>query len=239
MKKIEDLIKLIPIFTFLLIVASSIKMAIFYKVFNINIVEYINISEYIPLFIDDLHSLLYLAALFLLGAIFSKGVGIKQNKEEDVKGNKPFRITHIIMFLIMVIVLPTILYIKYDNWYERLKPMNMAFLMIMVVLLVVFATYEKLPSLFLIGWLVAILTIPIVISAYVDAYSIIDRKRLVNYEIIIDNQTLSAANNHHYLGKSKEYVFLYDISEKTSIIYPINKIKEIRITENNLDSTSN
>jgi hypothetical protein len=65
MKKIENILKLIPMFSFLLIVASSVKLAIFYKTFNINIIDYLGISEYIPLFLDDLHSLLYIGSIIL------------------------------------------------------------------------------------------------------------------------------------------------------------------------------
>lgn len=43
------LAKLIPIITLIAVIASSVKLAIFYDVFGIKIVDFIGVTEYLPL----------------------------------------------------------------------------------------------------------------------------------------------------------------------------------------------
>lgn len=229
MKKLENILKLVPLFTFLLIVASSIKLAIYYSVFNINIVDYLNVSEYIPLFIDDMHSLLYAGSMMLLGAILVKGVGLKSHKTKYYEENKSLRVSYIIFITVLAISTPLILYFMHDNWYERLYPLNGIFISIMIVILVVFATYKRIAPIYRISWLIGILSIPIVISAYTDAYRVLDKKETLNYEVSIKNRMFSSENNYQFIGKSSKYIFLYNNLENASVIYPIEEVRKIKI----------
>src|SRR5690606_24871493 len=100
-EKIEKYAKLLPFATLFLIIASSIKLAIYYSVFNINIVDYLGVSEYIPLFIDDIHSLLYVFGTFLLGFAMGDIIKKKQinNIDKDDVENPDFNKFNRILYL--------------------------------------------------------------------------------------------------------------------------------------------
>lgn len=234
MKKIENILKLIPLFSFLLIVSSSIKLAVFYNAFNINIVDYLNISEYIPLFMDDLHSLLYIGSSMLLGAIFfsskTKQKDQEEKKKEKKKEKKNLRISHIAYIIILGVIAPIIIYFRFDSWYERLEPIGILFFVLMTSVAVLYSTYkDKIVMRHLFGWLFFLLTVPIVVSGVRDSYEILENKRKVRYEIDIEGRKYSDTNSHTFIGKSNNYIFLYDYCTHSSTIFPIDRVKEIKI----------
>ncbi|WP_028872326.1 hypothetical protein [Psychroserpens burtonensis] len=240
MDKIEKIVKLIPVGTFLIIVASSIKLAIYYSVFNINIVDYIGISEYIPLFIDDLHSLLYVLGSIFLGFVVGEFASKEKKKDKKEKRDKPddrksLRIRFIIIISILLILSSCVIYFSFDSISERLEKLDFPFFVIMICLLIIRTTYEKNSKVFLISWFLSILIIPIAINGYQEAYAVLDNRTDFNYELILFDNVSGSGSNLDYLGKSNDYLFLYDRKNKQSIIKPIKNLKELRIKEKTIE----
>lgn len=230
-------IKLLPIATLILIVASSIKLAVYYSVFNINIVDYLVVSEYIPLFIDDLHSLMYvLGALFLgftLGDLArKKKVKEKGKNKEDNESdgfNKLKRYSYFFFIVAMVISISIISYNNRNSISVILEKANAIFIVFMIAVLMLLTTYKKISKIPFILWLLTLVFAPIIINAYNEAYTIIDGREELRHIIKVNNAKLNP--ELILLGSSNKYIFLYDKKNKESIIKPISGIDEIRILE--------
>ena len=69
----------------------------------------------------------------------------------------------------------------------------------------------------------------IVISAYKDAYKILDGKNEIEYKIIFKDKGILLKDSIKYIGKSENFIFLYDFEKKVSIIKKFEEIEEIQI----------
>ncbi|PQJ78034.1 hypothetical protein [Polaribacter porphyrae] len=226
MKKIEYILKMIPLFSFFLIIASSIKLAVYYKVFKINIVDYLSISEYVPLFLDDLHNLLYFSIISLSGFFFGRSHKKKKNEKEYEK--KTIKVLSIIGIVSSVVIYPTIVYYTNDSIYNRLEHFGSIFLIFMCSTAMLYLSINKKISLnHFLGWLLFLLLLPVIISGYRDAHQIIENKREVKYEVSIKEKKLDKGNL--FLGKSDKYVFFFNTDKKKSIIYPMSDVDKIDI----------
>jgi hypothetical protein len=104
----------------------------------------------------------------------------------------------------------------------------------MISIAILYSSYrEKIIMRHVFSWLFLFLAIQIFISAYKDAYKIIENKRNVKYEILVDGNILSNKNNHTFIGKSNDYIFFYNNSTNTSTIYPMDKVDKISIIKEN------
>lgn len=83
-ENIENLIKLLPLGSIFIFLCSSIRLVVYYKFFNISIVEYIGIQEFLTLFIDDL---LFYLSIFGIGILLSLFENIFNISEDFVLKN--------------------------------------------------------------------------------------------------------------------------------------------------------
>ena len=67
MSRIESFGKLLPIGTLFIMFCGSLKLVLYYGVFNISIADFLEIGEYVTLFVDDL---LYYLSIFGAGLLF-------------------------------------------------------------------------------------------------------------------------------------------------------------------------
>lgn len=226
--------KTIPIATFFIILASSIKLAIFYSVFKINIVDYIGVSEYIPLFIDDLHGLLLIVSGSIIGIAIFKVSGMKPDTKEEVNArvdNKAMRILWIILVFILVIIAGFGALYCWPTISEKLEMATGFYIGIMCCVFMVSTTYKNSStSLYLIA-LLSLIFVPLVLSGYTDAYTILDNRNEEEYQIFFERDTVITNNKIHYLGKSQDYLFIYNSQEEEAIIKQNKHLKEIRITK--------
>lgn len=231
---IDFLTKLLPVATFLVIVASSVKLAIFYNVFHIKIVDYIGISEYLPLFIDDLHSLLYTIGTVFLGIILVKLFKVKPNKKEVYTArlnNRPMRITWLVLTFVFIIGSALFLYFRVDTISERLERIPYLYYCLLMFLFMIATPYENSSSTLFISAVLGIFLVPLLLSGYTDAYIILDNRNVEEHELIFEDYSLKSNETLHFLGKSQDYIFLYDSAERKAIIKLDENLKEIRVIQ--------
>lgn len=231
---IEYAVKVLPIVTFFVILTSSIKLAIFYNVFKINIVDYIGVSEYIPLFIDDLHGMLSLVVGAVLAIVTFKVFRIKPHSTEEIKSridNKGMRITWIIFTIIILIVAGIASYVLWPTVSEKLERAPGLYVILMCCVFMISTTYKKSSStLFLIA-LLSLIFVPLVLSGYSEAYTILENRTDKDYQLFFKRDTIKTSDEIHYLGKSQEYIFMYDSQKKEAIIKLNSSLQEMRITQ--------
>ncbi len=233
----EKIGKWLPTLAIFLIIVSSIKLAIFYNIFNIKIVYYVGVTEYIPLFIDDLHHLGLFLGPVILGGVSGILYYRKISKEGDgdtIENNVSLRrqIRYIVVF-ILIVSIPLVFTLLYcETLFEKLVVIQYIAFVFWFLPLILPTNKEK--RWFYFGICLFGLTISsIVISAYKDAYKILDKKNDVEYKIILKDKTTLLKESVEYVGKSENYIFLYDLKNKVSIIRRFEEIEEIQIKPRN------
>jgi hypothetical protein len=67
-------------------------------------------------------------------------------------------------------------------------------------------------------------------SAQSKISRIISSNRNPDVELISNSYEISTLNSsNRYIGKTKSYIFLYDLSNKATRVIPVNELKEFRI----------
>lgn len=80
-------------------------------------------------------------------------------------------------------------------------------------------------------YLVAFIFVTTIFTTAIRESRILNSDRNPNVKIILQNRTLIQTDNRiRYLGKTKDYIFMYDFVLKTSIVVPISQVAEIRFT---------
>ncbi len=231
---IETLVKILPIATFFVILTSSIKLAIFYSVFKINIVEYIGVSEYIPLFIDDLHGMLSIVVVAIIAIVLFKIFGMKPDSKEEIKSrvdNKAMRITWIIFVFIILIIAGLAAYYRWPTISEKLERAAGLYVILMCCVFMISTTYENSGTSLTLIALLSLIFVPLILSGYTDAYTILDNRNEEEYQLFFEKDTIMTNNKIHYLGKSQDYLFIYNSQKKEAIIKLNSNLKEMRITQ--------
>ena len=236
---LDNLSKILPLGSLFIIVCSSINLVIFYKIFDIPIVEYLEAQEYLTLFIDDI--LLYLLIFgFGLGFHFislyenklsaDKKIQQKNTKKEPQKkpGNKILRYSLDVLILVLVIFIAHTLFKDIPNS-EKASHIGTAFFGILS-LSFIHAVNDSKSFPYLLYIALAILSYSIM-YAFEDAYEILEKTDLKKYELQINDNTIKTDSTLHYLGKSKNFIFLYNSAENSSEIWKTDDLRKIRIEQ--------
>ncbi|WP_378186867.1 hypothetical protein ACE939_00780 [Aquimarina sp. W85] len=224
---LEHIGKLIPIGSIFLILLSSIKLVIFYSLFNIQITDYLSIDEYLPLFLDDLIS--YLLS-FGTGIIFI----VYENKKLNNKKDKDFNYSIFnkerwigIGILIIALIISFILVYRADNSQQVFANLKYSVGFVILALFNYFL-YTKYNFSYTI-MIASIVFAWIILDGFYNAFKIKLNNNENNYIITFDTNTVITNDDLHYLGKSEKYFFLYSLETKESMILPNENLKNIKI----------
>jgi hypothetical protein len=226
MEKIENVIKLLPLGSVFILFCSSIRLVVFFKMFNISIVEYIGIQEFLTLFIDDL---LFYICIFGIGILLylfdtfgnkNKEYVLKSTTPEEYKNQRKYSLISLLITLIIIIFLS-----NYSETKSRSIEIIGVGIFIILNLLRIFLSSTKLtfPYPLLITVSIVIYTI---MYGYSDAYKIIENENKLNYTIVFKEKTYFTDKNLKYIGKTENFLFLYNLkSHRTTILKNENLVK--------------
>lgn len=229
-EKIGLLSKILPLGSVFIILCSSIKLVLFYIQFNIKITDFLTIGEYATLFVDDL--LVYLL-IFGYGIIAYESTS-KSDQEYDKNLIyvlfKKERIIAIIISLIVIIGLSVSLFLV-DSFYVQLVLIRFGIFALGNLLYFYLLhkhtkekfTYRSLVILAILFWSG--------MQGLIDAEEIKENRNKFNYNITLNSQTITTNDDLHYLGKSNNFIYLYSLAKKESMILPISRLMKIRIVE--------
>lgn len=200
--KLENLLKIsFP----LLIILALLKLTAYYYSFNVPIVEYLEISETITLFLNDIASylLLLLIPFFFTAKPSSPRYGLTYcaiicaaiaalNRSGDY-----FKAYLLLYFILLIIVL----YFQQSRF--KLDKWRLAIIVYSSVLLI--AT----------------------IMGVLQASGVKRAHYYSEVEITIDDKVIKTDSTLYYLGKTRNYIFLYDAVNKGPVIYAGGKIDKV------------
>jgi hypothetical protein len=244
MKRISELLSNLPLLTGLLICLSLLKYIIFYDFFSIPITQYFQISEILLLFTDDLiYIFVLLVAPRLIGHFEAWVVEEKESTtilppdeqqhswNDYVKEFKKKRNTLLIMLslgLLVVIVLAIT-----GNRFQRTGAFYSS---VCILLIIGSGVWEK--SLleqniryqlrqYLYYSMLFLFVVLIVIYRAVDQASSVDEGKFIGTTIRTKDSTYVSDSAHIYIGRTKEYTYIYNKPDKSSTILPNSEIERV------------
>jgi hypothetical protein len=217
----ESLLKIVFNNTTLLaiffLIAGSIKLFSYYKLFGIYIYEFIDIKEIITLFVNNLLS--YFSVL-----IFISFELIYYAEFENMKYIIPgiFTILSIIYFLIRRKVF----------LYEVLI-LNILFWFFSVIIIRLWSIFDskKYPEDQIQHYVLLIFLISLIVYSSAISFTEYIKVKVKKYyaktKITIDDQEFISNNTKYYIGKTEKYLFIYDGLNKSAEVIPMTRIKKI------------
>lgn len=229
MKLRDNLSLIVPIGSSLIIFASAIKNVLFYSVYNIAIIRYVTLSDFLLLIIIDA---VFLITSFVLMGIFYLAFEDKNiSKKPNYDSQKIPTIPIIIWSLILFFGLTSIIFFG--------KTFSYGFIAICLTVLfftnLFFFLYLKdkiaKQNKEIFSILGTLLSIVLIMSAlaFRDVFQLSNKASSHTYTIILESETITTDNNLLYIGKTSEYLFLYDKKQDMSRILKTALLKEMNV----------
>ncbi|RYE20861.1 MAG: hypothetical protein EOP45_10405 [Sphingobacteriaceae bacterium] len=220
-----------------LLVAGVIKFILYYKAFNVEILKYIESSEILLLFADNI-SVAGLTILFLTPPYVYGLMPYLQNSDiADYSFSNMFHVYwNLIGFHVkyqVVIFISAIVFSfsrsKITN-FERITYLFLGFVIVFVLPL--FTLYIPIlnggavnPGITIVAMLIANFFVMIMIATYNEIFKVKNRKYFSNTKVEFDG--LSVPNGAYYIGQVKSFIFFYNPTLRQSTTFKTDKIKEM------------
>lgn len=243
----KDFIKNTSLITGILIYLGFFELWIYYKIFNLNIIYYIDFSEIIVSFLGDILILI----LISIGLIYSYYMfNIKFNLQEELKNIeekskikyskrlvkilKGYSGTFIGIFIIgimifflfktnvlkwigVVIILQNILYIPFDIIIQEIR-------------IAYYNKHKELASTNIFVYIFEFIAILLMLSFF----TLNEAQSVKNYyyygtEVTINSNVMKSDSIEYFIGKTRNYIFFYNDTAKVARIFPMDDVKEIRL----------
>jgi len=247
--KLEKISLLFPLFTGFLIFLGILKLTIYYSAFNISINDYLEFSEIITAFLDDL--IIY-GIFFTLGLIINFFAGIDKQEikktnqfhtkfiEEDIFFVRVWSFLKMnIPYLVMIngIAIVFLFTVIFQNLsFTKLWLCLISFYIILILQFIVLEIrrtyiiiYGKADHVlfFNIILFVSIFTTLIIFYSYYDIIMVKTDKKYFGTELLLEDTRIISDSTNYYIGKTNNYLFYYKENEKKTIVYPMSRIKKI------------
>jgi hypothetical protein len=225
--------KIISITSITILISSIIKNYIYYTHFNININEFIGITEFPLLFINDIYFYLVLIIIFWCYLPLINLRNFLRIKYKDL--NLKFKRTKLIIKLLIAIFIILILINCFLNipLDEKLFEISI-YLMSIFSIMVFYLDKDNLISrnYYFIGSLILIIIFSVLIG-FSDIYKIENKRVKYSVSFRINNETFETnTKNYIYLGKTNEYIFILDKSKEQTFVYKFEDINNFNIKRN-------
>lgn len=213
----------LPLITISMIFFGLLRTATFYSIFEIDIISFIEVSEVI-----QLQYLFFVGILWAIMILYNSSSSIirRQYRNKIVKIEKELNRNEVSLLALRIELdaiskespNPDIVKIKSDleeiidtNDHQKSE----------VSYAKTDLYYLLLGILFVVGFLIS------TGFAYKDAYNL---KNKSNFEVdfIYNNDTIQTNKTYQYLGRTKNYTFLYDRTKQEATVYANSDIKKIK-----------
>lgn len=224
-----DLKELLIIFPAILICSGYLKLVIYYNSFSFPIFHYISIQDTLLLFTQDLH--VYLIFVIIPSLLQISYIRLFPEKKKFEGKTKKYLF---LILTIIVLIVNIILIWIYSNCAIAIISGMIGFLLLAFIGLEAFQRYEIITKRRIninLKWLF------ILVLIYMDyilviSYSEAEMNKKYNlYEgmkIETQDSSIVIKNNVLYMGKSEQYIFLYNKNDSSSLVLPSTSIKKVK-----------
>jgi len=232
MKDVESLTKLVPLGGLFLLLCSSLKIIFYYKFFNIDIVYFLELSEYPTLFLGDLFYYLGLFCIMIIGFFLGRLSQKKliQSNDESARNIRKWELNMLIVVCMIITLFFIVISLFEETIAQKLGLLKMGVLQF-AFLITFLLTLERKK----LNWTIIISIVFlsfIAIDAFIDGFKKIEGNDDFRYYIKLKDKSLTSDYNLKFLGKTEGFLFLYKIADEESIILSSEDLIEIKILPN-------
>lgn len=221
----EKLLQKISIISIIILLCGVLKFNIYYSQFNINVNEYIDITEFTVLFIDDF--------LFLLLCFFTPLIFILVSMSINYiikKFQFEFFYTKVGLIFIILNSLHEI-YKLSDDYINELLIIKVNVLIIIFSFLIIYIDFDikKIKKVFIIVPVVFFF-LSSIIDPIIEAVALKKGIGTKKVEFMINgNNKIETNKRLIYLGRTKSFIFLYDKSNNLSFVYKNDELFSFKL----------
>lgn len=239
----------IALLTLSLIIVGIIKFIYYYKAFNIAILRYIESSEVLVLFADNISIAAAVVLLLLPPYMYSILPYIQSDASINCslveRLNDYWNVLAIHFIYQTAIAVVGILFTftrKRITGYERLTYLPLSVLVIFILpFLTIEAGYWAVPvmkpaSVVVLG-LIANFVVLILLATYNEIYKVKKREFFNNMVFEFEDDTVIPEGTY-FVGKVKSFIFFYNPIDDESITYSTSKLKSIKYRPNSMKPPS-
>src|ERR1051326_4927847 len=235
-KKIKESAPLIPVVAAFLIFCGFLYSDVYFSIFKIRIVRYVELSEIMLLFLNEGYFFLSSIALILL-LYFVFELVFPENARNNLKSNVFFR-KNILRYSLLIIYLALSIFIFYwfipgtiklpsksmINLFQNLSSVSL--ILLLIVLIIEFVIEDKK------SMTIQLISIVVGLTSYSGYHGAKNAADIItkNHLAIIktDKEVISSqATTCYYIGKTNNYVFFYYLTGDSTKIIPVASIREM------------
>ena len=245
----QDLIKLTPLFYVYIVLISFMKQYIYYQFFNINISDYLELSEILVSFLDDTFIYaLFIIYVFSVYIFMSKGylrfINMISRKIWMIiqkllkKESKPVQILdkHIWFFFLIISIGYGAIFVRnaiyHHEWivFSIVRPLVIISIIILFLMFHYSKLADKLNNIIIKELILfSIILFLFNIERAVLAVNQVKYKHKINItEIAFKDQNIKSGETRYFIGKTSNYIFLFDKDENKTTAYSLNGIIYIK-----------
>jgi hypothetical protein len=233
----------VPLFIGYLIICAVTRLVVYYQIFNISIVPFLDFSEILTSFLDVI--------VITQRTVLASGVGILivmyvifkfyiKGKKKKVWMNRVIyeEVLSLKFLIYPIAVIPINLFaasIRYDInqadfWITAFRN-SAGFFLFVLLLRPFFFFFGKnfLVKRFFksILWLSLFFYIYTVLNGYIEALIVFDSDKRKEVTIVTaEGKKISTDTLNVYIGNTSKYLFLYNTNTHSTSVYPLNEIKQ-------------
>jgi hypothetical protein len=244
LNKLENIIKFFPLIFILLTTLGYIHLQTYYYYFNIDILNYLDITEIILLFFNKSILLtLGIISVVVVSYVLDYKITNETDEKKEIPNTKPInkRSLYFGTFIILSLIGYVLLLLIRENYIGLIYPIGYTigaiiyFILEKYVFKILFTHQSAFFSISTVISIVALFLINLITITYsIEKGYYIRYKNQVLKQISFsyNKETIHTTNNVKYIGETKSNLFLYDSNKKETIIYKMENIDNIIIKIN-------
>lgn len=253
---LKQLVGILPLIASFLIFNGFLKLYIFYGHWNINIIDYLDLSEILLSFLNDLNILIVGLIFFLIHQIL--GVKLVETADKKLSGKIPIPSTNIVqnnadtpqqimthsaqpisdilkfifekktLLMWVIALILTIIFVLLFLWSNKMIWLYPAIFSILQFLMISFE--NSILASEKLSWQVSAILTFLAFTSCIAIYDIKEVKRksvITTTTITVVNEIIVTTPYYYLLGKTQKFIYLSDNKKSKTLIIPVDNIKKI------------
>lgn len=228
MKTLKDLVSISPLIGAFLIFLGMLKLIIYYSFFGVHIVQYIQFSEILSSFLEDLNIILVLFAFLIFHGILGfKLIGTNKSDTHYLRNlSKATKSKFALYYYPIAFIISCVLYIKYPCLFW----VYFTTILLFSILIVLFRRYfnrikinENWSIIYILSSMIVVFTINLAINDILKA-----KQNNQKVELQLKDECITLNANERFIGKTNEFLFISNTADKSITIVSSSEIKSIK-----------
>lgn len=232
----QRIAKFIPTYFIFL---GCLKLYLFYQSFNVEIVEYLEITEVLVSFFDSIVTLVITVAIpiFLLMSFFGNDMAKSNEEKFNERKNSTFltrQKSYVYYYILIIIFIIPLFWVKSD-FFKLQSLSGIAIFSYLILHYEIRIAYLKqynyeIPFTYLNTAVIIYFALVVTTKdLYYDVQKIKSDLKYYGTEIKLEKETIKSDSTITYVGQTNNYLFMYNLKTGESISYPRSKVEYLKL----------